>query len=73
MSHTVAFNRRDRSITFALKTPLAAKLLLKAAGVQTGSGEPRKIRVAPVSIVFSTNTGPSIPVDPAVTRDLTEA
>ncbi len=30
----------DRSFTFNLKTPPAAKLLLKAAGVQKGSGEP---------------------------------
>ena len=36
----------DRSFTFALKTPPAAKLLLKAAGVQKGSGEPHKTKVA---------------------------
>ena len=30
----------DRSFTFNLKTPPAAKLLLKAAGVPKGSGEP---------------------------------
>src|SRR6202051_5226276 len=30
----------DRSFTFALKTPRAAKLLLKAAGVAKGSAEP---------------------------------
>jgi len=39
----------DRSFTFALKTPPAAKLLLKAAGVQKGSGEPHKTKVAKVS------------------------
>src|SRR4249919_1355802 len=39
----------DRSFTFALKTPPAAKLLLKAAGVQKGSGEPQKIKVAKVT------------------------
>lgn len=39
----------DRSFTFALKTPPAAKLLLKAAGVPKGSGEPRKTKVAKVS------------------------
>ena len=36
----------DRSFTFNLKTPPAAKLLLKAAGVQKGSGEPHKTKVA---------------------------
>ena len=39
----------DRSFTFALKTPPAARLLLKAAGVQKGSGEPHKPKVAKVS------------------------
>ena len=39
----------DRSFTFALKTPPAAQLLLKAAGVQKGSSEPHKTKVAKVS------------------------
>ncbi len=39
----------DRSFTFALKTPPAAQLLLKAAGVQKGSGEPHKTKVAKVT------------------------
>jgi large subunit ribosomal protein L11 len=39
----------DRSFTFALKTPPAAKLLLKAAGVEKGSGEPHKTKVATVT------------------------
>ena len=39
----------DRSFTFALKTPPAAKLLLKAAGIQKGSAEPHKTKVAKVS------------------------
>jgi large subunit ribosomal protein L11 len=39
----------DRSFTFALKTPPAARLLLKAAGVQKGSGEPHKTKVATVT------------------------
>jgi large subunit ribosomal protein L11 len=39
----------DRSFTFALKTPPAAKLLLKAAGIQKGSGEPHKTKVAKVT------------------------
>ena len=39
----------DRSFTFALKTPPAARLLLKAAGVPKGSGEPHKTKVAKVT------------------------
>ncbi|OZM80491.1 50S ribosomal protein L11 [Pseudonocardia sp. MH-G8] len=40
----------DRSFTFELKTPPAAKLLLKAAGVDKGSGEPHIKKVASVSM-----------------------
>ena len=36
----------DRSFTFITKTPPAAKLILKAAGVDKGSGEPHKTKVA---------------------------
>src|ERR1700754_1733095 len=36
----------DRSFTFQLKTPPAAKLLLKSAGVQKGSGGRHKTKVA---------------------------
>ena len=39
----------DRSFDFKLKTPPAAKLLLAAAGVDKGSGEPHKTKVATVS------------------------
>lgn len=39
----------DRSFTFQLKTPPAARLLLKAAGVPKGSGEPHKTKVAKVT------------------------
>ena len=39
----------DRSFTFALKTPPAARLLLKAAGVQKGSGEPNRTKVGRLS------------------------
>ena len=39
----------DRSFTFNLKTPPAAKLLLKAAGVQKGSGEPHVNKVGTIS------------------------
>ncbi|MBX9919968.1 MAG: 50S ribosomal protein L11, partial [Mycolicibacterium frederiksbergense] len=38
-----------RTFTFALKTPPAAKLLLKAAGVQKGSGTPHTTKVASVT------------------------
>jgi large subunit ribosomal protein L11 len=39
----------DRSFTFTLKTPPAARLLLKAAGVEKGSGTPQSKKVASVS------------------------
>lgn len=40
----------DRSFDFKLKTPPAAKLLLKAAGVQKGSAEPHRTKVAKVTM-----------------------
>ncbi len=40
----------DRSFDFKLKTPPAAKLLLSAAGVQKGSGEPHKTKVGKVTM-----------------------
>jgi large subunit ribosomal protein L11 len=40
----------DRSFTFALKTPPAARLLLKAAGVDKGSGEPHRSKVGTVTM-----------------------
>jgi len=39
----------DRSFTFITKTPPAAVLLKKAAGVQKGSGEPNTKKVATVT------------------------
>jgi large subunit ribosomal protein L11 len=39
---------RDRSFTFELKTPPAASLLKKAAGIEKGSGEPNKTKVGSV-------------------------
>jgi large subunit ribosomal protein L11 len=39
----------DRSFSFVTKTPPAAKLILKAAGVDKGSGEPHKTKVATIS------------------------
>ncbi len=40
---------QDRSFTFICKTPPAANLLMKAAGLQKGSGEPNKAKVGQVS------------------------
>ncbi|MEV4126515.1 50S ribosomal protein L11 [Nocardia sp. NPDC051990] len=40
----------DRTFDFKLKTPPAAKLLLKAAGVQKGSAEPHKTKVAKITM-----------------------
>jgi large subunit ribosomal protein L11 len=37
---------QDRSFTFITKTPPASVLLLKAAGIQKGSGNPKSQRVA---------------------------
>src|SRR3954451_16289759 len=39
----------DRSFTFVTKTPPAAKLILQAAGVQKGSSEPHKTKVATIT------------------------
>jgi large subunit ribosomal protein L11 len=39
----------DRSFTFVTKTPPAARLILKAAGVEKGSGEPHKTKVARIT------------------------
>ncbi|HHU45734.1 MAG TPA: 50S ribosomal protein L11 [Actinomycetales bacterium] len=40
----------DRSFSFVLKTPPAAKLLLKAAGLQKGSGVPHTDKVGKVTM-----------------------
>ena len=39
----------DRSFTFLLKTPPAARLLIKAAGVPKGSGVPHTTKVGSVT------------------------
>ncbi|MCL1974827.1 MAG: 50S ribosomal protein L11 [Firmicutes bacterium] len=39
----------DRSFTFVLKTPPAAVLLMKAAGIEKGSGVPNRTKVATVT------------------------
>ena len=40
----------DRSFTFVTKTPPAARLILAAAGVDKGSGEPHRVKVAKVTM-----------------------
>ncbi|MEU1207768.1 50S ribosomal protein L11 [Nocardia sp. NPDC056611] len=40
----------DRTFDFKLKTPPAARLLLKAAGVQKGSAEPHRTKVAQITM-----------------------
>jgi large subunit ribosomal protein L11 len=39
----------DRSFTFIMKTPPAAQLLLKAAGLKGGSGTPHTVKVGKVT------------------------
>jgi large subunit ribosomal protein L11 len=40
---------QDRSFTFVLKTPPAAVLLKKAVGIESGSGEPNRKKVATIT------------------------
>ena len=39
----------DRSFTFVTKTPPASQLILKAAGIEKGSGEPHMTKVGTIS------------------------
>ncbi|HVU61629.1 MAG TPA: 50S ribosomal protein L11 [Mycobacteriales bacterium] len=39
----------DRTFSFITKTPPAARMILKAAGVEKGSGEPHKTKVASIT------------------------
>lgn len=39
----------DRSFTFVLKTPPAAELLKKAAGIETASGTPNRVKAGKVT------------------------
>jgi large subunit ribosomal protein L11 len=39
----------DRSFTFVTKTPPAARMILKAAGLDKGSGTPHKVKVGSIS------------------------
>ncbi|NLM43082.1 MAG: 50S ribosomal protein L11 [Clostridiales bacterium] len=40
---------QDRSFTFITKTPPAAVLIKKAAGIESGSGEPNRNKIAKIS------------------------
>ncbi len=40
----------DRSFTFIMKTPPAPVLLKKAAGIETASGQPNKVKAGKVSV-----------------------
>lgn len=40
---------QDRSFTFIMKTPPAAVLLKKAVGIESGSGEPNRKKVATIT------------------------
>lgn len=40
----------DRSFSFVCKTPPAAVLIKKAAGIESGSGEPNKTKVASITV-----------------------
>jgi large subunit ribosomal protein L11 len=40
---------KDKSFTFIIKSPPAAVLLKKAAGIKKGSGEPNKTKVGSVT------------------------
>lgn len=40
---------QDRSFSFILKTPPASVLIKKAAGIESGSGEPNKKKVAKIN------------------------
>jgi large subunit ribosomal protein L11 len=39
----------DRTYDFALKQPLASELLKKAAGIEKGSGEPNRTKIAKIT------------------------
>ncbi|ADC89263.1 ribosomal protein L11 [Thermocrinis albus DSM 14484] len=41
---------QDRSFTFIMKTPPASYLLKKAAGVESGSGDPKRQKVGKITV-----------------------
>jgi large subunit ribosomal protein L11 len=45
----IVYIKSDRSFTFELKTPPAAILLKKAAGIKSGSATPHTVKVAKVT------------------------
>ena len=47
--HVVVTVYDDRSFSFITKTPPASDLLKKAAGIESGSSNPKKIKVATIS------------------------
>ena len=47
----------DRSFTFVLKTPPAAELIKKAAGVQKGSGTPNTAKVGSITMAQAREIG----------------
>ncbi|MEJ5286109.1 MAG: LSU ribosomal protein L11p (L12e) [Candidatus Kapaibacterium sp.] len=40
----------DKSFTFVVKSPPAAVLIMKAAGIQKGSGQPNKVKVGQITL-----------------------
>jgi len=40
---------KDRTYTFKLKTPLASELIIKAIGIEKGSGTPNKVKVGKIT------------------------
>ena len=49
----------DRSFTFVLKTPPAAELIKKAAGIQKGSGTPNTVKVGSITMDQAREIGQS--------------
>lgn len=49
----------DRSFTFVLKTPPAAELIKKAAGIQKGSGTPNTVKVGSITMDQAREIGES--------------
>ena len=49
----------DRTFTFVLKTPPAAELIKKAAGIQKGSGTPNTVKVGSITMDQAREIGQS--------------
>ncbi len=63
----------DRSFTFITKTPPAAKMILKAAGVEKGSGEPHKTKVAKITPATRSARSPTTKMPDLNANDLEAA